>query len=182
MKLFTHRQPLHCSTTHFGAASSGVIPAISDTTIDDGTLQAQSSSAELSINSKSKLTFGTNTTSINMPPLLSLSSPLNETIHSLNQTSTDLRKAIMENMIKNPKMFSGGKEDVHKWLEDLETQFDTADIPDNNKFSIISYQLKGEALSWFKDNKQNILTWKNFVDEIKSAFTSSFEAELSFKN
>ncbi|CAF4470407.1 unnamed protein product, partial [Didymodactylos carnosus] len=41
--------------------------------------------------------------------------------------------------------------------------------------------LKGEALSWFKDNKQNILTWKNFVDEIKSAFTSSFEAELSFK-
>ncbi|CAF0921328.1 unnamed protein product [Didymodactylos carnosus] len=43
--------------------------------------------------------------------------------------------------------YFGGKEGVYKWLEDLESQFDTADIPDNNKFSIISYQLKGEALS-----------------------------------
>ncbi|CAF1042739.1 unnamed protein product [Didymodactylos carnosus] len=159
------------NTAYFGATGSGVIPVMSHNTTDSDAakfskIPVQSSSTESSMNPKSKLTFGTNKTSINT--LFSLPSSLHEITPSLNQTPIDLRKAIMENMIKNPKTFSGEKENMHKWLEDLETQFDTGDIPDNNKFSIIFYQLKGEALSWFKDNKQTILTRKDFADEFAS--------------
>ncbi|CAF4296620.1 unnamed protein product [Rotaria magnacalcarata] len=47
-----------------------------------------------------------------------------------DQTLNDLRKAIVENLIKNPKVFKGGKGDVKKWIEEIEHLFEVAHIPD----------------------------------------------------
>ncbi|CAF5122322.1 unnamed protein product, partial [Rotaria sp. Silwood1] len=74
-----------------------------------------------------------------------------------------------------------GKDDVTKWLEDLEHLFDTAHIPDANKLDLISYSLRGEALRWYKNNKNTLTSWQVFVHELKKAFTSSYHEELAFK-
>ena len=38
---------------------------------------------------------------------------------NLDQTTYVIHKAIIDNLIKNPKTFQGGKEDVKQWLEDI---------------------------------------------------------------
>ena len=42
---------------------------------------------------------------------------------NLDQTTYVIHKAIVDNLIKNPKTFQGGKEDVKQWLEDIEQLF-----------------------------------------------------------
>ena len=103
------------------------------------------------------------------------------TLSSLDSTTNDLRKAILESFIKTPKVFKGGKEDVQKWLEDLDHLFNIAHIPDVNKLDLISYSLQGDALQWYKNSKSILTTWEIFVQEIKKAFISSYQQELSFK-
>ena len=71
----------------------------------------------------------------------------------LDQTAYALRRAIVDSLIKNPKTFRGGKDDVMQWLEDVEQLFDTAQIPENHKLDLVQYSLRGEALRWFKNNK-----------------------------
>lgn len=102
-------------------------------------------------------------------------------LSSLNNTTNDLRKAILESFVKTPKIFQGSKEDVNKWIEDVDHLFNLAHIPDVNKLDLISYALKGDALQWYKNTKQSLITWGIFVQEIKKAFTSSYQQELSFK-
>ncbi|CAF1608338.1 unnamed protein product, partial [Didymodactylos carnosus] len=170
--MFSNTQflPSHRSTAYFDAAN-GEIPVITSTM----------TMASYQYYLQKELPLASITSSAITPiALLSSTSTTNNTTNSLDQTTIDLRKAIMENMIKNPKTFTGGKEDVRKWLEELENQFESADIPDTNRFSIISCHLKAEAKQWFNDNKIKITSWKSFVDEIKKAFTSSYQAELSF--
>lgn len=100
---------------------------------------------------------------------------------SLDQTTYVIHKAIVDNLIKNPKIFQGGKEDVKQWLEDIEQLFDTAQIPDSHKLDLISYSLKGEARRWYKNTKSSLTSWSIFVKEIKEAFLSPFHDELAFK-
>jgi hypothetical protein len=103
------------------------------------------------------------------------------TTSNLDQTTYVLRKAIVDNLIKNPKTFQGGKEDVKQWLEEIEQQFDTAQIPDNNKLDLIPYSLRGEARRWYKNNKSTFTSWNIFEKELKEAFLSPFYGELAFK-
>ncbi|CAF3231890.1 unnamed protein product [Rotaria sp. Silwood2] len=98
-----------------------------------------------------------------------------------DQTLSDLRKAIVGDLIKNPKTFKGNKDDVNKWIEDIEHLFNIAHIPDSIRLDLISYSLRGDALEWFKTNRSAFVSWKTFVGEIKRAFTSSFQGELAFK-
>ena len=100
---------------------------------------------------------------------------------SLDETTYVVRKAIVDNLIKNPKTFQGGKDDVKQWLDDLESLFDTAQIPDNFKLDLIPYSLRGEALRWYKINKSSFTSWSLFVKEFKEAFLSPFHEELAFK-
>ena len=103
------------------------------------------------------------------------------TATNLDQTTYVLRKAIVDNLIKNPKTFQGGSEDIKQWLEDIEQLFDTAQIPDSHKLDLISYSLKGEARRWYKNTKSTLTSWEIFVKEIKEAFLSPFHDELAFK-
>ena len=106
---------------------------------------------------------------------------LSHTTGSLDQTTYVIHKAIIDNLIKNPKTFQGGKEDVKQWLEDIEQLFDTAQIPDGHKLDLIPYSLRGEARRWYKNTKSSLVTWSTFVKEIKEAFLSPFHDELAFK-
>ena len=110
--------------------------------------------------------------------------PLSNISHStsnLDQTTYVIHEAIIDNLIKNPKTFQGGKEDVKQWLEDIEQLFDTAEIPDIHKLHLIPYSLRGEARRWYKNTKATLTSWAIFVKEFKEAFLSPFHEELAFK-
>ncbi|CAF1668908.1 unnamed protein product, partial [Adineta ricciae] len=109
------------------------------------------------------------------------SSNLSQTACSLDQTTYVIHKAIIDNLIKNPKIFQGGKEDVKQWLEDIEQLFDATQIPDSHKLDRITYSLRGEARRWYKNTKSSLTPWAVFVQEIKEAFLSRFHEELGFK-
>ena len=98
-----------------------------------------------------------------------------------DETTNLLRKVLLQTLIKNPKTFQGGKDNVNKWVEDLEQLFEMAHIPDTNRLHLISYSLRGEAFQWYKNNKNSLTTWPVFVHELKKAFTSSYHEELAFK-
>ncbi|CAF1674682.1 unnamed protein product, partial [Adineta ricciae] len=51
---------------------------------------------------------------------------LNSSNSQVDPAINELRKAIVSNLIKNPKTFKGEKDDVKKWLEDIEHLFDIA--------------------------------------------------------
>ncbi|CAF4735358.1 unnamed protein product, partial [Rotaria sp. Silwood2] len=72
-----------------------------------------------------------------------------------DRTLSDLRKAIVGDLIKNPKTFKGNKDDVNKWIEDIEHLLNIAHIPDNIRLDIISYSLRGDAWEWFKNNRSS---------------------------
>ncbi|CAF1015037.1 unnamed protein product [Rotaria sordida] len=72
----------------------------------------------------------------------------NNSTSNFDDVTNVLRKVLFQNLIKNPKTLQGEKDDVTKWLEDLEHLFDVAYIPDTNKLDIISYLLRGEVLQW----------------------------------
>ncbi|CAF2007494.1 unnamed protein product [Rotaria magnacalcarata] len=94
---------------------------------------------------------------------------------------TDLRKAIVSDFIRNPKIFRGNKDDITKWLEDIDHLLQIAHVPDANRLDLISYSLRGDASQWFRNNKSTLTSWDKFVQEIKKAFASSFSEELAFK-
>jgi hypothetical protein len=98
-----------------------------------------------------------------------------------DQTTNDLRKAIVGDLIKNPKVFRGAKDDVQKWIDDIEHLLDIAHIPETSRLDFISYLLRGDASQWYKTNKDTFTSWKIFIHELKRAFTSSFHAELAFQ-
>ncbi|CAF3827803.1 unnamed protein product [Rotaria sp. Silwood1] len=99
----------------------------------------------------------------------------------LDQTAYALRRAIVDSLIKNPKTFRGGKDDVKLWIEDIEQLFDTAQIPENHKLDLVQYSLRGEASRWFKNNKSTFITWETFVKSLKETFLSPFFEEIAFK-
>jgi hypothetical protein len=99
----------------------------------------------------------------------------------LDQTSYALRRAVVDSLIKNPKTFRGGKEDVKQWLEDIEQAFDTAQIPESIKIDLVQHSLRGEALRWFKNNKSTFTSWNVFVKGLKEMFLSPFFQEIAFK-
>ena len=98
-----------------------------------------------------------------------------------DETANLLRKVLLQTLIKNPKTFQAGKDNVNKWVEDLEQLFKMAHIPDTNRLHLISYSLRGEAFQWYKNNKNSLTTWPVFVHELEKAFTSSHHEELAFK-
>jgi hypothetical protein len=75
----------------------------------------------------------------------------------LDQTSDALLRAVVDSIIKNPKTFRGGQEDVQQWLEDIEQAFDTAQIPESLNIDLVQHSLRGEAFHWYKKRKKKHL-------------------------
>ena len=110
----------------------------------------------------------------------SVNTSSNDTL-PLDSVIPDLRKAIVADFIKNPKIFRGNKDDVSKWLEEIDHLMEIAHVPDCNRLDLISYSLRGDALQWFRNNKSTLTSWTIFIQDIKKAFTSTFCEELAFK-
>ncbi len=70
---------------------------------------------------------------------------------------------------------------MKKWIEDVQHLLDIAYIPDASWLDLFSYLLRGDALQWYKNNKNTFSSWRFFIQEIQRTFTSSFHEELAFK-
>ena len=80
----------------------------------------------------------------------SVNSSNNLSAFDCDRTLIDLRKAIVADLIRNPKIFKGGKDDVKKWIEDIEHLLEVAHIPESTRLDLISYSLRNDALEWYK--------------------------------
>ncbi|CAF0818376.1 unnamed protein product [Adineta steineri] len=86
-----------------------------------------------------------------------------------DQALSDLYKAIVGDLVKNPKTFKGNKDDVNKWFENIEHLLNVAHISDSIRLDIISCSLRGDALEWFKNDQSSFTTCSVFVRELKRA-------------
>ena len=100
---------------------------------------------------------------------------------SLDPMIIDLRKVIVADFIRNPKIFLCNKDDVTKWLDEIGHLMQTAHVPECNRLDLTSFSLRGDALQWYRNNKSMLTSWTVFVQEIKKAFKSSFCEEIAFK-
>ncbi|CAF2146906.1 unnamed protein product [Rotaria magnacalcarata] len=132
-------------------------------------------------NSTTLVNLGTTNVTGDVSAVKSTVIPEDISILPPDQTASDIRRAIVDTLIKNPKVFKGGKDNVTKWIEEMEHLFDIAHISDSIKLDFVSYSLRGDALEWFRINRSSLTTWKLFVQELKRSFTSSFHEELAFK-
>ncbi|CAM4825748.1 unnamed protein product [Rotaria magnacalcarata] len=132
-------------------------------------------------NSTTLVNLGTTNVTGDVSAVKSTVIPEDISILPPDQTVSDIRRAIVDTLIKNPKVFKGGKDNVTKWIEEMEHLFDIAHISDSIKLDFVSYSLRGDALEWFRINRSSLTTWKLFVQELKRSFTSSFHEELAFK-
>ncbi|CAF3054351.1 unnamed protein product [Rotaria sp. Silwood2] len=88
---------------------------------------------------------------------------------SFESVVSDLRKAIVTDFIKHPKIFRGAKDDVIKWVDEIDHLMQIAHVPECSRLDLISYSLRGDVLQWFKNNKGSLTCWNVFVQEIKKS-------------
>ena len=127
-------------------------------------------------------------TSTQIPPMTTTSAPPTQTTFSFTQsldelTQNDIRKTIIEDLQRNTPKFTGeSRQDVIKWLKNINNKFETAGIPDVKKFDFISQLLDKGALDWFDDNKSKFNhSWSDFVESFKGAFDSPNRARLAMQ-
>jgi Retrotransposon gag protein len=98
-------------------------------------------------------------------------------------TQNDIRKTVLEDLQRNYTKFSGEhRQDVVKWLINLENKFETANIPPIKKFDLITQLLEKGALDWFQENKVKLnRSWDDFVLQLKKTFDSPNRARLAMQ-
>jgi len=163
--------------SHFDTTNPSYSNSHSRTTTFPNTTNRQSPSAR----STAIVDFDTTHIMGELPAKKSTYSTTVSSCNALDQTQQDLRKAIVSDLIKNPKTFKGAKDDVQKWIEDIEHLLDIGRIPESSRLDLIAYLLRGDALQWYKTNQELFTSWTVFIQELKRAFTSSFYAEIAFK-
>ncbi|CAF5148997.1 unnamed protein product, partial [Rotaria sp. Silwood1] len=127
-------------------------------------------------------------TSTQLPPTTTVSTPATQTTFSFTQsidelTQNDIRKTIIEDLQRNTSKFTGdNRQDVIKWLKNINNKFETAGIPDVKKFDFISQLLEKGALDWFYDNKSKLNhSWSDFVEHFKRTFDSPNRARIAMQ-
>ncbi|CAF1545004.1 unnamed protein product, partial [Didymodactylos carnosus] len=106
-----------------------------------------------------------------------IQSPISSHVDSVENI---LQKSFIEEIIKNPKTFTG-KENVSSWLEEIDQQFTTSKWPEDSRLQYIPQFPRNEARQWYKENKTKITTWSQFKTDIKTAYTSTYEVTLAFQ-
>ncbi|CAF1328158.1 unnamed protein product [Didymodactylos carnosus] len=92
-----------------------------------------------------------------------------------------LLPALLEDFLKKQKQYSGGKENVVRWLEDLEQQFSTVNWPNDMKLKYIARFLKDEARQWYIQNSSHISSWSAFKKEFTTVHSSTYYVTQSFQ-
>jgi hypothetical protein len=95
--------------------------------------------------------------------------------------SNTIAKALVDKFVKDPLKFSGGKDNVITWIDEIEQQFNVMHLSNTDKLNLIHICLKGEALHWFKQHKQKFTSWSTFIDEITKSFQSNLKQDVAFQ-
>ena len=98
-------------------------------------------------------------------------------------TQNDIRKTIIEDLQRNTTKFSGDhRQDVIKWLKNIELKFETAGIPSAKRLDMIPQLLDKGALDWFLDNKTKFAnSWCEFIHYFKRTFDSPNRARIAMQ-
>ncbi|CAF4651891.1 unnamed protein product [Rotaria socialis] len=59
--------------------------------------------------------------------------------------STTICKALIDKFVKDPLKFHGGKDNIYRWIDEIDQQFKTMNLCDSYKLNLIHICLKGEA-------------------------------------
>ena len=94
--------------------------------------------------------------------------------------SPAISKALIDKFVKDPIKFSGGKDDVTTWIEEVDQQFKTMHLNDLDKLNLVHICLKNDAHQWYRHNKDRFFSWQIFLDEIRKSFTSNLQRDLAF--
>ena len=90
-----------------------------------------------------------------------------------------LLNTINKEQIKTLGKFGGAAhEDVIKWLEEVEENFDRAQVQPPNKYLVVQWYLTDAAAEWFRYNKSNIPDWSTFKLELVKAYQLSLNQIL----
>ncbi|UYV75028.1 hypothetical protein LAZ67_12002147 [Cordylochernes scorpioides] len=77
----------------------------------------------------------------------------------------------IQHLPRNPSMFSGeGSEDPHNWLKKYERVAKHNQWDETLCLANVYFYLTGTALKWFENNEESILTWTEFMSQLKSVF------------
>ncbi|CAF4951574.1 unnamed protein product, partial [Rotaria sp. Silwood1] len=87
---------------------------------------------------------------------------------------------IIQNFVPFSGKQNGGKDDVKKWIEEIEHLLDLAHIPESTRLDLISYSLRGDALEWFKNNRSSPTSWSVIQFEVRKKKPSSTAEFLEY--
>ncbi|UYV62476.1 hypothetical protein LAZ67_2000731 [Cordylochernes scorpioides] len=85
----------------------------------------------------------------------------------------------IQHLPRNPSIFSGeGAEDPHNWLKKYERVAKLNQWDETLCLANVYFYLTGTALKWFENNEESILTWKEFMSQLKSVFRKNENLRL----
>ncbi|UYV77520.1 hypothetical protein LAZ67_15001350 [Cordylochernes scorpioides] len=104
-----------------------------------------------------------------------------ETTRNIKKEATNqVGSFFIQHLPRNPSMFSGeGAEDPHNWLKKYERVAKHNQWDETLCLANVYFYLTGTALKWFENNEESILTWKEFMSQLKSAFGKKRKLEVT---
>jgi hypothetical protein len=92
----------------------------------------------------------------------------------------EIMYTILLNMLETLPKFSGNRgEDVIQWLDDVTNGFEYAQFTDDQKLSIISTYIEGDARRWLIKNMSILDSWSTFIHGMKKMFAPSLLKEVA---
>jgi uncharacterized protein YbgA (DUF1722 family) len=92
-----------------------------------------------------------------------------------------LRNQMLTNSLeKLPKFAGKSKQNVSKWLREINQAMHIFKLTDDEKLFFISSCLEADARDWFFDNNHLFSTWSLFIQKLSDTFESSGKADISF--
>jgi hypothetical protein len=92
---------------------------------------------------------------------------------------TQMMCAIVKEELKTLPKFGGGTgQDVVKWLKKVNEVFDQAQLQSPNKYLAIQSYLTDPAAKWFSYNKDHIVDWSQFQQQIIKTYQPSLDQLL----
>lgn len=96
------------------------------------------------------------------------------------RTSEDVVNMIFAKFLETLPSFSGNRnDDVNKWLEEIAIGFQCVGLNDEEKVALVHTYVTGEARMWLIKNMAVLGTWSDFVESIKSQFSTSIQTHIS---
>ncbi|CAF0784666.1 unnamed protein product [Adineta ricciae] len=81
---------------------------------------------------------------------------------------------------KLPKFTGRSKQNVSKWLREVNQTMHLLKLSDTEKLFYIPSCLESDAKDWFFDNHHAISSWSSFVRKLLDTFESSSKADIAF--